>query len=45
MFSIAMAFAASFCAIRVLVVGIVGDQTDDEIGGGPAQRDPSHDSQ
>src|SRR5208282_6453738 len=45
MFSIAMAFAAGFFAAGVLVVGIAGDQADDETGGGAAQRDSSHDSQ
>ncbi|MGA3231151.1 hypothetical protein [Candidatus Binatus sp.] len=45
MFFIAMAFAASSCALRFLIVGIAGDQADDETGGGAAQRNSSHDGQ
>jgi len=45
MFSIVVAFAASFCTLRVSVVVIAGDQADDETGGGAAQRNSSHDGQ
>lgn len=37
-----MAFPASFCAVRVLVVAIAADEADDETGDCPAQCDSSH---
>jgi hypothetical protein len=42
MVSIAIAFHASFCAVRALVVAIAGDQANDETGDCPSQRDSSH---
>ncbi|MGP0084409.1 MAG: hypothetical protein ACLP0B_12375 [Steroidobacteraceae bacterium] len=45
MCSIVAGFAANFCTLRVLVVGIAGDQADDETGGGATQRNSTHDGQ